>query len=384
MTVTPRSRRRGEPLLVLAALLTGWIGLRATMWDAGFEVVPAPVERIAGRSEDNARDPKRRVLPMQRAGKRGHGATNGSAAHRFAPLHGTRQGPFLPMVHPVESLAPKVQSRDVRVPEMGNVRAVAGHQLLLMAALGYVTLPEIATRALSTMNPAPQPVPPAGTSRTSRWSADGWVLARRDGGEAALLPGAPGYGGSQAGAVLRYRLHDGGRAAPYLYARVSGALGRPGGDRDVAAGIGVRPVPSMPLRLLAEARVTQSTGKARVRPAATVVTELAPQRLPMGVKAEVYAQAGYVGGKGATAFFDLQAVADKRVAATGGNMELRLGGGAWAGGQRGAARLDLGPRASARLRVQGTASRVAFDWRFRVAGNARPGSGPAITVSAGF
>jgi hypothetical protein len=37
-----------------------------------------------------------------------------------------------------------------------------------------------------------------------------------------------------------------------------------------------------------------------------------------------------------------------------------------------------------RLKLGETRSRVALDWRFRVAGNARPASGPALTVSAGF
>ena len=63
---------------------------------------------------------------------------------------------------------------------------------------------------------------------------------------------------------------------------------------------------------------------------------------------------------------------------------MRLGAGAWAGGQEGATRLDLGPRASLRLRLGETASRLALDWRFRVAGEARPASGPALTLSAGF
>ena len=33
---------------------------------------------------------------------------------------------------------------------------------------------------------------------------------------------------------------------------------------------------------------------------------------------------------------------------------------------------------------KGLFGRAAVDWRFRVAGDADPGSGPALTLSAGF
>ncbi|MBS1239358.1 MAG: hypothetical protein H6R45_64, partial [Proteobacteria bacterium] len=59
-------------------------------------------------------------------------------------------------------------------------------------------------------------------------------------------------------------------------------------------------------------------------------------------------------------------------------------GGAWGGAQKGAARLDIGPSASLQLKLGEANSRVSMDWRFRVAGEARPASGPALTISAGF
>jgi hypothetical protein len=99
--------------------------------------------------------------------------------------------------------------------------------------------------------------------------------------------------------------------------------------------------------------------------------------------AEAYGQGGYVGGGGATPFFDGQVIVQRR-AFDAGPVELHLGGGAWAGGQRGATRLDVGPRASLRLGLAGSNSRVALDWRFRVGGGAGPASGPALTISAGF
>jgi hypothetical protein len=36
------------------------------------------------------------------------------------------------------------------------------------------------------------------------------------------------------------------------------------------------------------------------------------------------------------------------------------------------------------LGAAGVRARVSLDWRFRVAGAAAPGSGPALTVATGF
>lgn len=68
-----------------------------------------------------------------------------------------------------------------------------------------------------------------------------------------------------------------------------------------------------------------------------------------------------------------------------GKAELRAGAGAWGGAQEGASRLDIGPAAIVGVPVNDAASaRLAFDWRFRVTGNAVPQSGPELTLSAGF
>lgn len=115
-----------------------------------------------------------------------------------------------------------------------------------------------------------------------------------------------------------------------------------------------------------------------------VYTQVRPIDLPMETRAEFYAQAGYVGGKFKTGFADGQLRIDRRVAEFGKG-ELRAGGGSWAGAQKGAARIDVGPTATLGIPIGDAASaRVAVDWRFRVEGDARPDSGPAVTLSAGF
>ena len=57
------------------------------------------------------------------------------------------------------------------------------------------------------------------------------------------------------------------------------------------------------------------------------------------------------------------------------------GFGIWGGIQPGLSRVDVGPRVSMRIRNN---MRVHLDWRQRVAGNAEPGSGPALTLAADF
>lgn len=58
-----------------------------------------------------------------------------------------------------------------------------------------------------------------------------------------------------------------------------------------------------------------------------------------------------------------------------------VGGGMWGGIQPGLSRFDAGPRLSYQLRP---GLRAHVDYRFRITGNADRGSGPALTIAAGF
>jgi hypothetical protein len=63
---------------------------------------------------------------------------------------------------------------------------------------------------------------------------------------------------------------------------------------------------------------------------------------------------------------------------------VRVGAAAWGAAQPGAARLDLGPRAALSLPHGPATVTAAIEYRVRVAGRARPGSGAAVTLSTGF
>ena len=221
----------------------------------------------------------------------------------------------------------------------------------------------------------------AGAER--RWSGDGWLMWRQGGAAPVHGLAPPTYGASQGGAVLRYRLAAASALQPTLYLRVTGAMDG-SGEADSAFGFSARPIAGLPLTAAVEARVSRfSNGSTHLRPAAMVITELEPQPMPFAMRAEIYGAAGYVGGPGATAFVDGQLRVDHHVA-TVGPSEIRAGGGVWGGAQQGASRVDVGPTASIGLASGHAAARLRFDWRMRVAGDAAPTSGPAVTIAAGF
>lgn len=210
-------------------------------------------------------------------------------------------------------------------------------------------------------------------------------MLRRD-TTAPILSGRPSYGGSQAGAAIRYRLASESVLRPQAYLRASAALAG-AREQEVAVGLSARPLAGVPLRLAVEARAGETARGTRLRPAAFAVTELPPFRLPLGMRGELYAQGGFVGGEYATAFVDGQARVERPLVRIG-ETEFAAGAGAWGGAQKGAARLDIGPAAAVSFRLGsksfGARGRVAADYRFRVAGYAEPSSGPALTLSAGF
>jgi len=225
-----------------------------------------------------------------------------------------------------------------------------------------------------------------------RWSADGWVLWRDGSGSGQVGSGrggkglgsfGPSYGASQAGAVLRYRLMPGDAHRLAAYGRFYAALGDTG-EREAAAGLSARPLPRVPVAAMVELRASRFTdGQTHLRPAVMAVSEVPPITLPLALRAEAYAQGGYVGGAGATGFVDGQLRVDRPVDVQG-RASVALGGGAWGGAQTGAQRLDMGPSARFSYSDGHMSAHLAIDWRFRVAGNAQPLSGPAITLSAGF
>lgn len=214
-----------------------------------------------------------------------------------------------------------------------------------------------------------------------RLSVDSWMFLRQD--SASVPTGIGGsYGGSQSGFVARYDLAPGSRFQPRAYLRASRALAGLQ-DSEIAAGLSVRPLANVPVSVSGEMRFYRTPSGEEFRPAVYAVTHFPPQSLPWGMQGETYFQGGYVGGQYATPFIDGQLRVDREFIRMG-RFALRGGGGAWGGAQKGAERFDIGPALSLHFGDGRFNSRLSLDYRFRVAGDAAPGSGAALTLSAGF
>lgn len=214
------------------------------------------------------------------------------------------------------------------------------------------------------------PLFPPGAPRARSVSVSAWLLLRDERGAAALAPGGA-LGGSQAGARLLRPIGHGLALSGRLYLplrRLSGA--------EAAAGIDWQPAARLPLHLLAERR--QALGGDGRSAFALTLYGGASRDLPRRLRIDAYGQTGMVGTRSRDVFVDGSA----RVSAPLGPVEV--GGGAWGAAQPAAWRIDAGPSVSFRLPVRGAALRLQADWRFRIAGDAAPGSGPALTLAADF
>ncbi|GGD99037.1 hypothetical protein GCM10011515_18610 [Tsuneonella deserti] len=140
---------------------------------------------------------------------------------------------------------------------------------------------------------------------------------------------------------------------------------------------------TVPVRIIAEMRLTSAVDGTEIRPGVLAVSELSPIALPLGLGAEGYAQGGWVGGRYATAFVDGQTRVTRQVAQEGA-ARVRVGAGAWGGAQKYAERLDVGPTVALDTSFEHVSARLTLDYRMRVAGHASPGNGLALTLSTGF
>ena len=214
----------------------------------------------------------------------------------------------------------------------------------------------------------------------SGWSLGGWLYLREGSARAPEAIGAASQlGGSQAGLRLGYGFGDAGRAR--AYGRATIAVQRPQ-QREIAFGLAFAPLAHLPLDVAIEQRF--AAGKeGRTALAMMASGGVSDVALPAGFRLDAYAQAGVVGLHRRDGFADGAVVIDRRVGPDD-TSPLRLGGLAAGAVQPGAARIDVGPRLTLRLPQVGEGSRIALDWRQRVAGDARPESGLALTLASDF
>jgi hypothetical protein len=191
------------------------------------------------------------------------------------------------------------------------------------------------------------------------------------------LDGGGRYGGSQSGFVASYALaRDEGLAA-----MVRGAIAHDRiAERELAAGLRMKPFGKLPLSITAEHRFRNDQRDAFAVYLAGGISGVA---LPARFNAEGFAQAGVVSDKRSGTFFDFAARAERPLTAID-RVPVTAGAGVWGGGQRGVFRIDAGPTIGTEIPLGKARLRVSADWRFRVAGDASPAGGPALTLSTGF
>lgn len=215
----------------------------------------------------------------------------------------------------------------------------------------------------------------AAAGRRWRWSASAWLFVRDGGAAIAGLSGGQ-LGGSQAGVRIGYAIDAARRLV--LYGRYSTPLRQPGAE--AAIGLDWRPT-TLPIRLIAEHRLPQTTQGGG--PTIGIVGGVGPTPLPLKFSLEGYGQAGLIVRDQGIGFADGAVRVARRIGHIG-DVKLSIGAGAWGAIQPDAARLDLGPTIGINLPVKGRSLRLNIDWRQRVAGQARPASGPTLTLGADF
>ncbi|MDR6789050.1 hypothetical protein J2Y58_002419 [Sphingomonas sp. BE138] len=344
----------GRPLRFLLLVLGAWIGLRT------WQLWPEPPVPPA------ARDAVRRVM-----------------AHASAPAV-----PAIDRAASVAAPAPRMASAAQAAPAIGSSIGDGGRMGQMRAI--PVDSPEVPVAAATPVEETPAfvmgllgmvrygtPAPPTPTAR--RWSASAWTIVRASGvPEFGAGVATPQLGGAQAGVRIARTLDPAGRFA--IAGRFAAALGTR--QQEAAVGIEWRPL-ALPVRVVAERRF--GVANQRDGTAVGLVGGVSDRALPAGFRLDGYAQAGAVVRDDVEGYADGAVQVARPVLGRSGGVAIALGVGLWGAAQRGAARLDVGPSATIEVPTGAVPRvRVALEWRRRVAGDARPASGPALSIGTDF
>ena len=223
---------------------------------------------------------------------------------------------------------------------------------------------------------------PARSSRALSVNTYAYSFWRYDVRGGGLAP-ARQYGGGQSGLITTIGIGDRSESnrPPKLSALFRSSIAHQNlRDRELAVGLRWQPAAKWPIFVSAERRFQ---GVGHDNSTFYVAGGLNNIALAAKFKLEAYAQGGMVTGENAGLFFDGQIRADRLILPKS-PVPVYLGSGLWTGGQRNAARLDIGPSLRTEVPIGKARIRLTADWRFRIAGDAAPGDGPALTLSTGF
>jgi len=328
----------GRPLRFLALAVGGWVAIRIAVLLPEIRAVPTAD-----------------VIPRLIAAVVPNVAATGLARHHAAlSTEHARASPRITIPQPQPQ--PRLPRRVERQPEAS---------LIILAA-------RVAPDRRIDPIPSPQ-APPNPLRGTSRLTGSAWLLVR--GGPAGTVSGGR-LGASQGGMRFTYALGRHRRVA--LAARIAAPL--KGRGREIALGVEWQPL-RLPIHLVAEQRFVLDGG--RGGPTVGVIAGYGPSNIAPGIRIEAYGQGGAIVREGLEGFIDASARVTHPLG-TIGKARVDIGIGAWGSAQRAAARFDVGPSVVATLPIARKSLRLTLDWRERIAGNARPGSGPALSIGSDF
>jgi hypothetical protein len=363
-------------LRFLGLAVVGWVGMRA----AALGMLPGGelfrIERSEARTPQVTPTQFPPIEPVAVAEPQAAPYPPGAYA-QYAQYAGYAQPPMRPIMVPVYYPAP-VSAPVARSPHLDALLppprpASYGSSQALddmpMSRLASVSMPARVSVPVQVVPDAP-PL----KARFDRLQLSSWALLRSQqtgiAGSRSLASGGQ-LGASQAGARLVYNFNR----QLALSARVSSEVGRRGGE--IAAGIRVHPLVRIPVWLTAERRQRIGRfGGGRNDFALFAEAGIYQQALPWRLRLDSYLQGGVVGVKSRDLFIDGALSVTRPV-----YKNFSFGLGVWGGAQPGLSRLDAGPRVTMQVKRN---LKVHADWRQKLAGNARPGSGPALTLSGDF
>lgn len=226
--------------------------------------------------------------------------------------------------------------------------------------------------------------PPSSAPPSQRWTLSSWLFVRPEAlGVSPPTPLAPDQaqlGGTQAGAraALRLDRHNRWEAHARLVTSGSNLSGI-----EAAAGLTWQPLERVPLRLSVERREPIVGNGGRSAFAAFASGGVSDVALPGRFRLDGYGAAGVVGRNSRDLFAEGSTTVRRPLIQTGA-VTIDGGGGLWAAAQPGVTRVDAGPSLRIRLATGTVQPVLSIDWRQRLAGDAAPASGIAITLASDF
>lgn len=359
-------KAKNRALRSTAMIIFAWTGIRSTM------LLTAPVAVATDGGGGQATSAVGLISPALIAPKT---PLAGRVRHGRAPM------PGLPNRHVVE-----FHDKIAGVPAYA-VGGVGAHPPPVWVAARHVDTPGNAAGAVGAQAqtlataPARQPIPAQPKSQLFNPAVSAWAIIRPTGGTPTLATNGQ-LGASQVGVRVQLpvlRLANGLTAAFNL--RVSAPIDQATG-REAGIGFAVRRAGVVPVELIVERRVGLDRDG---RNAFAIIAASGVDDVAVGAQVMLtgYVQAGAVGLARRDRFID-GAARVERVVFGRNAARARIGAAVWGAAQPGLSRIDLGPTISTTLRIGTARVRLASEYRWRVAGRARPGSGPAASIGADF